>query len=136
MGTKQFKLPEKERLSDGMTVPAGYFSTFAQRMEGKLPYNEAAETGKAMPVQRRTWWQKSRPYIYMAAMFMGVWCMTKMFSLMKENSNPFSLDNNSVLTAALSNNDFVDDYVLNSMDEYDILNSLYEEGVDLNDFQN
>lgn len=130
MEEKKFKLPENPPMSDGLTTPAGYFELFAKKMEASLPVNEVAEKGVSAEPVRRTWWQKSRPYIYMAAMFAGVWCMTKMFSLMKEN-NGYSLDGNPVITAALSNNDFVDDYVMFSMSEYDILDELYENGIDL-----
>lgn len=130
MEEKKFKLPEHPPLSDGMTTPAGYFELFAKKMEASLPANDAAEKGVVAEPVRRTWWQRSRPYIYMAAMFAGVWCMTKMFSLMKDN-NAYSLEGNSVITAALSNNDFVDDYVMSSMNEYDILDELYESGIDI-----
>ncbi len=60
-----------ERVSrhDGMTVPEGYFADFAARMEAAIPERRVAEP----PVVRSTW-QKIRPYVYMAAMFAGIWC--------------------------------------------------------------
>lgn len=115
-----------------MRVPEGYFKSFQERMAASLPVNEAAEHPVVTQKERRTWWQQARPYIYMAAMFAGVWCMTKMFSLMRDNSDPYSIENNPTLTAALTNNDFIDDYVYGAMSEYDIMNQLYEEGIDLN----
>lgn len=45
-----------------------------------------------------------------------------------------TFENNAVLTAALTNNDFVDSYVISSIDEYDLLNDLYEDGIDINDY--
>lgn len=136
MSTNEFKLPQggKDRIKDGMRVPQGYFEAFNRSMCEKLPFNQAAESPRQLTPVHRTWWQKARPYIYMAAMFAGVWCMTKMFSLMKTENNSLSLTNNATITAALNNNDFYEDYVLSSTNEYDILDNLYEEGCDLSDF--
>lgn len=128
---KKYNLEENEKLSDGMKVPPGYFEAFSRSMADRLPANPAAE-GNA-PVPHRTWWQKSRPYIYMAAMFAGVWCMTQMFSLMKDNSSN-SLAGDSVLTAALTNSEFYDDYVISDINEYDILDRMYEQGDQLDDY--
>ena len=134
MQNNKYSLPDNPKLRDGMRVPDGYFDTFAAKMSASLPVNEHFENQTATPPHKRTLWQKSRAYVYMAAMFAGVWCMTKMFSLMKENGTSLSVDNNPVLAAALTNNDFVDNYVYASIDEYDILNDLYEDGVDINDY--
>ena len=125
---------EDKRIPDGMSVPEGYFEDFSAKMVNLLPRNEAAENPTAVESNdKRSWWDRYRPYIYMAAMFAGVWCMTKMFSLMKENNLSFESNN---ITAALSNNDFVDDYVYYSIDEYDILDNLYNEGLSVDDLNN
>ena len=55
---------------DGMTVPDGFFDDFCRRMEGQLPYNEAAESTRILEAPR-TLWQRVRPFAYMAAMFAG-----------------------------------------------------------------
>ena len=128
MSDKNFKLEGEKKHSLGMTVPEGYFSDFSKRMSDMLPYNEAAESGKVEEVVRRTWWQRSRPYIYMAAMFAGIWCMTQMFSMMKQPSDT-PIESNAVMTAALSNDEFVDDYIYASMSQYDMLDDLYESGI-------
>ena len=121
---------EKHKIKDGMTVPEGYFADFEQRMEKLLPYNEAAENPDYRTnTERRSWWEKARPFIYMAAMFAGIWCMTKMFSLMKENNSDYF--SSPSMVAALSNSDFIDDYVYYSVDEYDIIENLYDEGITL-----
>ena len=50
----------------GMTVPEGYFADFASRMMEQIPEKKQE---KILP---RTWWQRCRPYVYMAAMFCGI----------------------------------------------------------------
>lgn len=119
---------EKINHKDGMTVPDGYFSDFAARMAESLPVQDWEKPQpKVMP---RSVWQKVRPYIYMAAMFMGVWCMMKMFDLMRPDTAGLSFDNNPVLTAAVNNDYFVSDYVITQGDvsEYQLMEDLYETG--------
>ena len=72
---------------DGMTVPDGFFESFAERMASELPSRPEAEV---TPVASRpkTLWGSIRPYVYMAAMFAGIWCMLKMFTMM----NPGDVD--------------------------------------------
>ena len=59
--------------SAGMSVPEGYFDSFAKNMEARLPYREEIENPQAVAEAERprTLWQKVRPYVYMAAMFAG-----------------------------------------------------------------
>jgi hypothetical protein len=134
------KLPEVlERIgrNDGMTVPEGYFADFATRMEGMLPLNlEAEAPEKAYAQQKRSLWMRVRPYVYMAAMFAGVFCMTKMFGLMGEtDSLDMRIDRNPVMIAALSNQEFVEDYLGDSMSEAEILDDMWESGLDATDFE-
>lgn len=134
------KLPEVlERIgrNDGMTVPEGYFADFATRMEGMLPLNlEAEAPEKAYAQQKRSLWMRVRPYVYMAAMFAGVFCMTKMFGLMGEtDSLDMRIDRNPVMIAALSNQEFVEDYLGDSMSEAEILDDMWESGLNATDFE-
>lgn len=131
MVEKGFKLDENKKISDGMLTPPAYFDRFNASMPDKLPYNPEAETSSVNTTSARTWWQASRPFIYMAAMFMGVWCMTKMFSLMKEQSPSLPFGNNDVLATALNNNDFYNDYVVDDINEYDLLSDMYDNGLHL-----
>lgn len=134
MAQKEYKLDKGEKLSDGMKVPEGYFADFAARMADKLPVNEAAETPAKSPALDRSWWQRSRPFVYMAAMFAGIWLMTQMFSMMKGGGKPDPIEQNPIMTAALTNNDFVDDYVLSSVSEYELLDDLYEDGFQIEEY--
>ncbi len=57
-----------------MRVPDNYFADFAERMVEKLPEREFA------PVETPSLWVRVKPWIYMAAMFAGIWLMLKMFT--------------------------------------------------------
>ncbi|MCM1505455.1 MAG: hypothetical protein NC127_09695 [Muribaculum sp.] len=116
--------------NDGMTVPDGYFNDFAAQMAASLPKQEWENSQpKVLP---RSLWQKVRPYIYLAAMFMGVWCMMKMFDLMRTDSTGLSIENNPVMTAALNNDHFINDYFINEgeINDYQLMEDLYETGFD------
>lgn len=109
-----------------MTVPDGYFESFLSQMEAKLPDRAPA----SVPASR-TFWQQVRPYVYLAAMFAGIWCMIQMFTIM--GSGTSSIDSNPVLAEALSNDAFVNDYVLSDVDNYDLYDELYNQGVSVNE---
>ena len=118
----------KVNRNDGMTVPDGYFDDFAARMMAALPERDWEKPQpKVMP---RSMWQRVRPYIYLAAMFMGVWCMMKMFDLMRADSSGLSIDNNPVMTAALGNDHFINDYFIKEceVNDYQLMEELYETG--------
>lgn len=114
----------KVNRSTGMTVPDGYFADFASRMKEALPEKQPGPV-----VVAKTTWQKMRPYAYLAAMFAGVWCMMKMFSMMLSGTPAdINIDNNSMLVSALTDDVFVEDYYLQSMGDYDIMMDIYEDG--------
>lgn len=114
--------------SDGMTVPEGYFDTFAAHMASELPYRAELEDAAVLRPARSTW-QRVRPYVYMAAMFAGVWCMLKMFTLMSD-SEQLPLESNPVVAEAFENETFVNDYVISDVNQWDLYDQLMEEGVD------
>lgn len=118
--------------NDGMTVPDGYFDDFATKMMAKLPEMEWEKPSPT--VVPRSFWQRVRPYVYLAAMFMGVWCMMNMFDMMRSDSTGLSIENNPVMTAALQNDNFINDYFINEGDINDsqLMDELYEVGFDPN----
>ena len=116
---------------DGMTVPEGFFEDFAMRMEQELPYRSDAEKVEVMP--RRTVWERVRPYVYMAAMFAGIWCMLKMFTMMSPGSVDLSIENNRVLTEALSDDDFVYDYIIDDINDREIFEEMYDYSISLDE---
>lgn len=71
----------------GWKVPDGYFDSLSSEIEGKLPeYPSIPARVKMTP------WQKVKPYVYLAAMFAGIWLMMQVFHNVSSNSE-FSLDN-------------------------------------------
>ena len=126
----------------GMTVPDGFFADFASKMAAELPQTEFEMSACDMPQKRRYLWQRVRPYVYMAAMFAGIWCMLKMFTIMTGGASG-SLDTNPTMAEALGNEVFVNDYIMDDVDQWDIIDDLYEEGVavdslgiDFSDYEN
>ncbi len=113
--------------NDGMTVPEGFFADFNQRMAQALP--ERPELTAPTPYLPRTVWQRIRPYVYMAAMFAGVWCMLKMFSLMGDTGKQ-PLEANPIVAEAFENDNFVNDYIISDLNQWDVYDQLMEEGID------
>lgn len=121
-----------ERMSGtnaGMNVPDGFFEDFNRRMATSLPKQEWETEGMAVKAEPRSRWQKMRPYIYMAAMFMGIWCMMKMFDLMK-TADHSDISSNPVLMSAIDNDAFYYDYCIPEISEGDIYDDLYDQGFD------
>jgi hypothetical protein len=115
---------------DGMTVPEGYFEKFAARMDKMLPERPELAADYVAP---RSLWQRVRPYVYMAAMFAGVWCMLKMFTLIGSTETQ-QFESNPVLAEAFGNETFVNDYVISDVNQWDLYDELMDEGVDPESF--
>ena len=129
MKEKTDNILEKINRQDGFTVPEGYFEDFAGRMMAQLPPRPELETPVAP--SRRSLWQTVRPFVYMAAMFAGVWCMLKMFTLMTGTDDSLSIENNPTLATAVSNERFVEDYVIDDISEWDIYDSMLNDSIDI-----
>jgi hypothetical protein len=56
--------------------------------------------------------------------------MLKMFTLMTSDSST-SLDANSVLAEAFNNETFVNDYILDDLNQWDVLDDMMEEGIEV-----
>ncbi|MCH5346880.1 MAG: hypothetical protein J1E63_07200 [Muribaculaceae bacterium] len=126
---------EKVNRRDGLTVPEGFFADFNARMAASLPEREWEHEAPAIEAPR-SFWSKIRPYVYMAAMFMGVWLMMQMFNMISSSSRPdLSLDSNPVLAAAVSDDSFMSDYYLDTFNDYDLTNQMIENGT-IEDFLN
>lgn len=116
---------------DGMTVPEGYFADFAARVNAMLPDRPELTSGAETVIRApRSLWQRVRPYTYMAAMFAGVWCMLKMFTLMSDKATLTPIDSNPIIAEAFSNDAFVNDYVINDLSNYDLYDEMMADGID------
>ena len=111
----------------GMTVPEGYFANFAERMKSVLPEQPEVPVEAKEPA-RVSMWQRVRPYVYMAAMFAGVWLMMKTFSSVAGSGD--TLDDHPALVSAISKPDFPEKYyAVDNVDYYSLIDEMWEEGV-------
>lgn len=141
MKKKQTDINSKERYKDsvilrriegrdGITVPDGYFADFAAKMASRLPERAELEYPEKI-VTVKTPWQRVRPYVYLAAMFAGIWCMLKMFTLMSgEATDTQRIDNNPVLAEAIKSESFVEEYVGDGLSQWDLYDDMMLEGID------
>lgn len=111
----------------GMTVPDNFFEDFNKRMIEALP--EQSWEKSSPQIMPRSFWSRVRPYVYMAAMFLGIWCMMKTFDLMRGDV-PVSVEKNTQLMSAINNDAFFNDYCSPAVSESDIYDDLYDEGFD------
>lgn len=126
-------LLDKISRKDGLTVPDGFFADFERRMADSLP--ERPELEQPRFDVPRTLWQRVRPYVYMAAMFGGVWCMIKMFSLMGATDHSLSIDSHPSLATAVGDEQFVEDFVIDDISDYDIYDSMLADSIDIDGLQ-
>ncbi len=123
---------KKINRNDGMTVPEGFFEDFAAKMEAMLPERPEAEQPRR--IEHRTTWQRIRPYVYMAAMFAGIWCMLKMFTMMGPGNIDLSIDKNHILTDALSDDNFVYEYIIDDLNDSELFDEMYNDSIAVEDF--
>ncbi len=80
-------IEEKFGRDPGFSVPENYFDILFTEMPEKLPpYPEAP---RAVDM---SFWQRIKPYVYMAAMFAGIWLMMNVFHHVSDSTR-LSLDN-------------------------------------------
>lgn len=105
----------------GMRVPEDYFADFTEKMVDALPEREIP-----LPEQP-TLWLRVRPWVYMAAMFAGVWLMMKMFTgifSVEKGETP-----NVEMTASASEYSSVEDeWIAHYVDDYTAYEMLYTDG--------
>lgn len=96
----------------GFKVPDNYFETLSARITEQLPERNLPKPEKI------TLWHRLRPYIYMAAMFAGIWLMVQVFVAP-------AVEAEKELTAAAEQEEIMDEYMLYSMDEYTVFETFY-----------
>ncbi|MCH5221559.1 MAG: hypothetical protein J1F05_04430 [Muribaculaceae bacterium] len=114
--------------SAGLRVPDGYFDDFNARMAAMLPERPEIEQAGYGDNEPKSLWAKVRPYVYMAAMFAGVWCMLQMFHSIGGASKLQPMTENAALAKALSSDEFFMDYVYDDINSWDILDEMVEDG--------
>lgn len=130
---KEDQLLEKVGRHTGMSVPDGYFESFAHQMMDKLPaYPEAPRP------RQLTTWQRIKPYVYLAAMFAGIWCMMKMFHMASQSASTVQLDNppEAVVLAMQQGDDYEYFYLPSddACDDYELEADISQAYDDIDDF--
>lgn len=80
--------PHKENPLHPFTVPQGYFEVLKKEVMQKIEQTEQAPRPEEM---HRTTWEILRPYLYLAAMFVGMLLMFKAFKLIAPQNNANTL---------------------------------------------
>ena len=112
----------------GFKVPDGYFEDFTKKMAAQLPEKNFTIEKKS------TLWLSIRPWVYMAAMFAGIWCMMYIFSDIKSASSK-NLGFNPEIADAMNDEQFVNEFMMTgNISDYDLLMEMYNEGVDASVF--
>ena len=105
----------------GFKVPENYFSDFNKQMMESLPKPNLT------PQVKPSLWVRVRPYVYMAAMFAGIWCMMRVFNDMSGATS--TKEQIQAIVDGLGDEKNIDDRMLQeSLNEYEILT--YEDSVD------
>lgn len=105
----------------GFKVPENYFNDFNKKMMESLPKPNLT------PQVKPSLWVRVRPYVYMAAMFAGIWCMMRVFNDMSGATSTKAQI--QAIVDGLEDEKNIDDLMLQeSLNEYEILT--YEDSVD------
>ena len=122
MKTENSKILEQLGKNPGFKVPENYFNDFNAKLVESLPEVKITEEEKP------TLWVRVRPFIYMAAMFAGVWLMMNIFSQGKSSATGEQRAANiSAGVAVEKNADDLMDY--GTVSDYDIMT--YEDSVSM-----
>lgn len=64
----------------------------------------------------------------MAAMFAGVWLMLQLFTMLSGTGRLQPMDSNPVLAEALDNDAFLEQFVYDDIDSWDVVDEMVEDG--------
>ena len=129
--TEEQKLMERFGQDSGMRVPVGYFDSAFKQIADSLPAYPEVERRSPL-----TKWQRVKPYVYLAAMFAGIWCMMQMFHRLS-NVDGVSLENPPAQIAALIEEPEMKEnyYIPTSLTDYDLEEQAIESYSDMDDFE-
>lgn len=112
-------------------VPEGYFDAMRAEVEAKLPEYPEAPSRLKMSL-----WQRVKPYVYLAAMFAGIWCMMKVFHT-ASGMGSLNLDNPPAHIAAYMGEPEVSDMFVSSSDlsDEELLDEVSDSYGSIEDFE-
>ena len=124
MKTENSKILDKLGKDPGFKVPENYFADFNSKLIESLP--EVKITEEVKP----SMWLKVRPFVYMAAMFAGIWLMMNIFTVGKKSSATMQ-QRKAQISAGLENEKIAEEFIDYGFSEYDYMmtyeDSLYME---------
>ena len=115
MKKEDSKILEKIGKESGFTVPENYFANFNASLMDSLPDVKITEEEKP------TLWVRLRPFVYMAAMFAGIWVMMNIFTRGQQSSANFQQKKAQITNGLLvpqNTEDFID---YEGFSEYDMI---------------
>ena len=110
--------------NSGMTTPENYFADFTEKMMQSLPEKQEPV------IKPLSTWQRVRTYVYMAAMFAGIWCMVEMVNLITSSAGTPIESNEQIVAEAITDDSFFDEYCYEDYNEYSLLETMYDDGID------
>lgn len=124
MKKEESKILDKLGKDPGFKVPENYFADFNSKLIESLP--EVKITEEVKP----SMWLKVRPFVYMAAMFAGIWLMMNIFTVGKKSSATMQ-QRKAQISAGLENEKNAEEFIDYGFSEYDYMmtyeDSLYME---------
>lgn len=125
------RLIERYGRKSPMTVPDGYFDSVRIEIGSKLPAYPTPPARQGMSL-----WQRVKPYVYLAAMFAGIWCMMKVFHDIS-SADRLSLDNPPEQIAAyMGDREVTDMYIMSSdISDMELLDEVSASYSSIDDFE-
>ncbi|MCM1291047.1 MAG: hypothetical protein NC201_01600 [Prevotella sp.] len=123
------KLKDKIGKDTGYILPEGSLEGVYSHVMENLPKQNPMKAPKI------TVWQKVRPYVYMAAMFAGIWCMMKIFHTV--SIQDISLDNPPEFVAeAIVNSPTQEEfYTACELNDFELEQEVSEQYSDIDSFE-
>ncbi len=123
MKKEESKILDKLGKNAGFKVPDNYFNDFNARLMESLPEVKITEEEKP------TMWVRVRPFVYMAAMFAGVWLMMNIFTI-GSKSTATGEQRAAQISAGVANEKNAEELInYGSVSDYDIMT--YEDSVNM-----
>lgn len=135
---RDLKMKEEDKLiakfgkEQPWKVPDGYFDNMLSEVGDKLPdYPEAPKAGDM------SLWQRMKPYVYLAAMFAGIWCMMQVFHH-ASGVGSLSLENPPAHLASYVSQGGEDEILMlpNSLSDAELLDDVVSQYDDIEAFEN
>lgn len=117
-------LKKSERFKKEFKVPENYFEDFSEKMMDQLPDMEPVFENEPISL-----WQRMRPILYMAAMFLSIMFTIRVFvgeskKIEQDTLRSYVyLENDGIADFEYTDDVSYDDYTIANMDDYSLIES-------------